>query len=121
MGETYSRVHDRVRKGKSWAEWRHLLGCRVGCAVTHCVSGSFSALMGVGKDIYKNNIWTGKVRLWLICVTGSAPVPRHIGAKLLGSKCCGEGCMQQLGWSDRGQKRGSGHMQHCKVQDIRSI
>lgn len=52
--------------------------------------------MGVGRDVYKNNIWTGKVRLGLICVTGSAPVPWRIGAKLLGSKGFGEGCMQQL-------------------------
>jgi len=42
-------------------------------------------------DIYKNNIWTGKVKFQLICVFGVALVPRCIGAKLLGSKGFGEG------------------------------
>lgn len=71
-------------------ERRHLLGCE---GVVHwpIVLVSFSALMGAGRDIYNNNIWTGKVRCQLICVFGAVLVLRCIGAKLLGSKGFGEG------------------------------
>lgn len=61
----------------------------------------------------------GKVRCQLICVFGADLAPRRIGAKLLGSKGFGEGCLQQLRWCGWGQEGGNGHMQDPEVEDIR--